>query len=213
MPDEQTGADARYELRESASFAFLLALEALTPPQRAVLLLRDVLDYSVRETAGALGMSEINVKVDPPPRAPRDGRLRPHAAAPRRALHAEHARRPCSGSSGAALRGRGGRRGVPRRRRAPDRATAVASTAPRCAPWSAPIASLRFFLGLQRKLGAEVRVEPRTFNGTPALVVEYEKPRARWAPRLVARCEVDAHGQIRELHLVLASRKLTGLGG
>ncbi len=47
---------------ESVSYAFLLALEALTPAQRAVLLLRDVIDYEVRETAVALGMSEANVK-------------------------------------------------------------------------------------------------------------------------------------------------------
>src|SRR5207248_2077949 len=53
---------ARYDLLESVSFAFLVALEALTPRQRAVLLLRDVFDYSVRETAGALGLSEANVK-------------------------------------------------------------------------------------------------------------------------------------------------------
>ena len=44
------------------SFAFLLALEALTPAQRAVLILRDVFDYTVRETAGRLDMSEANVK-------------------------------------------------------------------------------------------------------------------------------------------------------
>ena len=54
--------EGRYDLLESVSFAFLLALEALTPQQRAVLLLRDVFDYSVRETADALGMSEPNVK-------------------------------------------------------------------------------------------------------------------------------------------------------
>ena len=36
----------RYELVESVSFAFLLALEALTPAQRAVLLLRDVFEYT-----------------------------------------------------------------------------------------------------------------------------------------------------------------------
>src|SRR5262249_22279358 len=41
---------ARYDLLESVSFAFLLALEALTPGQRAVLLLRDVFDYGVAET-------------------------------------------------------------------------------------------------------------------------------------------------------------------
>ena len=53
---------ARYDLVESVSFAFLLALEALTPAQRAVLLLRDVLDYSVKETAKALRMTAANVK-------------------------------------------------------------------------------------------------------------------------------------------------------
>ena len=39
----------------------LIALEALSPQQRAVLLLRDVFDYSVRETADALSLSEANV--------------------------------------------------------------------------------------------------------------------------------------------------------
>src|SRR5207302_4131698 len=53
---------ARYDLVESVSFAFLVALEVLTPRQRAVLLLRDVFDYSVRETAAALELSEPNVK-------------------------------------------------------------------------------------------------------------------------------------------------------
>ena len=43
----------------SVSFAFLLARSRRSPrSQRAVLLLRDVFDYSVRETADALGMNE-----------------------------------------------------------------------------------------------------------------------------------------------------------
>src|SRR6185503_18604970 len=54
---------ARYEFVESISFAFLLALEALTPSQRAVLLLRDVFDYSTAETAAALDITEANAKV------------------------------------------------------------------------------------------------------------------------------------------------------
>ena len=48
---------------ESVSMAFLVALEALTPAQRAVLLLRDVFEYSTNETARALAMSETNIKV------------------------------------------------------------------------------------------------------------------------------------------------------
>ncbi|HEY9284488.1 MAG TPA: sigma-70 family RNA polymerase sigma factor [Pyrinomonadaceae bacterium] len=59
------GADnssARYEMLESVSFAFLLALELLTPTQRAVLLLRDVFDFNVAETAAVLRTTEQNVK-------------------------------------------------------------------------------------------------------------------------------------------------------
>ncbi len=55
--------DARYQQKESLTFAFLVALEALTPKQRAVLLLRDVYELSGRETADAVGTSEGNVKV------------------------------------------------------------------------------------------------------------------------------------------------------
>jgi RNA polymerase sigma-70 factor, ECF subfamily len=60
--DRQLSPEGRYDLVESVTFAFLLALEALTPQQRAVLLLRDVFDYSGRESAEALDMSEVNVK-------------------------------------------------------------------------------------------------------------------------------------------------------
>src|SRR5687768_14484375 len=47
LSDESPPLDplARYELAETGSYAFLLAAEALTPTQRAVILLSDVLDY------------------------------------------------------------------------------------------------------------------------------------------------------------------------
>lgn len=60
--EELGSPSVRYELLESVSFAFLLALEVLTPTQRAVLLLRDVFDLNVAETASILQMSEQNVK-------------------------------------------------------------------------------------------------------------------------------------------------------
>src|SRR5499427_709758 len=62
LAHERGDPAARYDMLESVSFAFPLALEALTPAQRAALLLRDVFDYSVKETAEALGMSEPNIK-------------------------------------------------------------------------------------------------------------------------------------------------------
>jgi RNA polymerase sigma-70 factor (ECF subfamily) len=62
-PASHDPPDARYDRLESVTVAFLLALEALTPRQRAVLLLRDVFDYSVCETAAALDLGDSNVKV------------------------------------------------------------------------------------------------------------------------------------------------------
>jgi RNA polymerase sigma-70 factor (ECF subfamily) len=50
----------RVEQRESVSLAFLLLLERLTPPQRAVFVLREAFDYSHREIAEILDLTEAN---------------------------------------------------------------------------------------------------------------------------------------------------------
>ena len=49
--------EARYDIRESITLAFLAALQKLPGRQRAVLLLRDVLGWDTAETAGTLDMS------------------------------------------------------------------------------------------------------------------------------------------------------------
>lgn len=50
------------ELRESLSLAFLVALETLSPPERAALLLRDVFGYPYGEIAEILERSEAGVR-------------------------------------------------------------------------------------------------------------------------------------------------------
>jgi len=55
------GPDARYEQRESIELAFAAAFQHLPARQRAVLILRDVLGFSARETAEALEMTPVSV--------------------------------------------------------------------------------------------------------------------------------------------------------
>jgi RNA polymerase sigma-70 factor, ECF subfamily len=62
IPDDlvagiETSPEARYDTLESITFAFLVALQVLPPRQRAVLILRDVLDWHADETAQMLGLS------------------------------------------------------------------------------------------------------------------------------------------------------------
>jgi len=53
--------EARYSESESISISFLTALQVLPPRQRAVLILRDVLDFSANETAEVLEITVSSV--------------------------------------------------------------------------------------------------------------------------------------------------------
>lgn len=57
LRDASPSPDALYESRESVSLAFLAVLQMLPPRQRAALVLRDVLGWSVPDVAGMLEMT------------------------------------------------------------------------------------------------------------------------------------------------------------
>lgn len=201
------GAEARYSLLESASVAFLLALEALTPAQRAVLLLRDVFDLSVREVSGSLGIGEGNVKViHHRARAAMDAydsRRRPPDAALRQrtsvALEAFLTALAAGDAEAAA------------RLLAPDARTQTDGGGEFVAALrevSGADRVLRFLLKLTQK-SVLSRFAFRELNGLPALVAEVAQSPSRWAPRFVLSVEVDAEDRIAQVRIVLATRKLT----
>jgi RNA polymerase sigma-70 factor (ECF subfamily) len=54
--------ETKFEQQESVSTAFLVLLETLTPPERAVFLFHEVFDYSFAEIAELLGKSPANCR-------------------------------------------------------------------------------------------------------------------------------------------------------
>ncbi len=61
VADQDAGPEARYTARESITLAFLTALQLLPPRQRAILILRDVLDWHAEETADLLDLTVSSV--------------------------------------------------------------------------------------------------------------------------------------------------------
>jgi RNA polymerase sigma-70 factor, ECF subfamily len=61
LADAAPGPEARYEVTEAISVAFVTALQLLPPRQRAALILRDVLGFRASEAAGILDSTEESV--------------------------------------------------------------------------------------------------------------------------------------------------------
>jgi RNA polymerase sigma-70 factor (ECF subfamily) len=78
LPADAPGPDTVAERNEAVSLAFTTALQLLSPRARAVLVLRDVLGFSARESAGILGSTEeaIGMTLGRARRAVRDNRER-----------------------------------------------------------------------------------------------------------------------------------------
>ncbi|MCG8421295.1 MAG: sigma-70 family RNA polymerase sigma factor [Proteobacteria bacterium] len=203
-------ASTRYELLESVSLAFLLALEALTPTQRAVLILRDALDYSGRETARALALSESNVKTTL------------HRA--RKAMNGyERLPRPDPAKIGqrteqiltrfmAALNSQDADtiEGMLRDDvRALSDGGGVYNAAAR--PIFGRDRVVRLYLKLAKKLGVPERWEIQPINGRPALLTWITPPSPRIARFSVTAIDVDNAGLIAEIYAIMAPDKLTAL--
>jgi RNA polymerase sigma factor (sigma-70 family) len=62
VPTDGTGPAEHAELADSLSMAFLVLLEALSPVERAVFMLREVFGYGYPELAGIIGKTEVNCR-------------------------------------------------------------------------------------------------------------------------------------------------------
>lgn len=197
-------------MKESISFAFLLALEALTPTQRAVLLLRDVFDYSTSETAEALDKTEANVKVlllraRRKMREYDGGRVDLSPArqdATRRALEQF-------------LLYLGARDAAGLERLLAEDVISLSDGGGEVSAARQPVRGrdkvLRLILGLAAKSIAEPHVEVRVLNGLPAMLVEDVRSITTAATRYTIHIEVGDDGRIRGLHAVVAPGKLTAV--
>jgi RNA polymerase sigma-70 factor (ECF subfamily) len=206
-PDPET----RYGLAESATYAFLLALEALGPRQRAVLLLRDVLGHSARETADLVGASEGNVRVlhlrarraleayDSARCIPTPDLRERHRAALQRFLDCLLAQDVRGLETILA-------ESVETLTDAAGEYTALAT------PLGGRARVARLYLvAAQHRQAGGTRTEIRLVNGLPAALVTLERPVRRQAPRTLLRCELDGEGRIRLVHAILAPSKLAAL--
>ncbi len=199
----------RYELLESVSYAFLIALEALTPAQRAVLLLRDVLDYTARETGVALDMSDANVRTTHH-RARRAMRAYDTArCVPTKALKERTREMLSAFLVNMAL----GDVDAMEKLLVGD-VVALSDSGGRYLAARLPVTGAnkvaRLMLGI-RHPEAGMRFAIREVNGLPALVAEFERPGERIAPRFVLLAVPDSDGRISGLHTVLAPEKLTAV--
>jgi RNA polymerase sigma factor (sigma-70 family) len=203
--------EGRYDMLESVSFAFLLALEALTPKQRAVLLLRDVFDYSVAETAQALGVSEPDVKTTHH-RARRAMEAYDHERCrPTREVQ-ERTRTVLAELMGAFARG--DLAGAERRL-----ATSVVALSDGGGEFFAarvPVIGVervaKFYGNVAARSLAGATHEMTMLNGLPAIVTAIPGSVPGQAAHLVTAIALDDDGRVARIWSILATRKLTALG-
>ena len=211
VPSDDPGPESRYGTIESATLAFLVALEALAPRQRAVLLLRDVLGYPAAETAQLLETSEGNVRVL-------------HLRA-RRAM-GSYDRARCVPTAELRARHRAALEQLLRCLLAQDTAGLEALLAESVrtvtdaggeftalrAPLCGRARVARFYVrAAANRAAGGPSFEIRLVNGLPAAVIALARPVRQQAPLTVLSLDLSDDGRIEAIRTVLASRKLVGV--
>lgn len=206
QPDEAVPG-ARYSTAESLSLGFLWAAEQLDDKQRAVLVLRDVLGHSVRETADTLGLSESNVKVI----AHRvHSRMKTWEDTQRRSLAVPHERvvDAMRRFFGAVAAG--------------DRAAAEATLAEDVCLLSDGggeyFAARKPVLGVAKVAGFNLKIasaypmpssfELRTLGGVPSMVLHRPGAPEGVSPRSCVQMQLDDAGLIHRIYILLTARKV-----
>ncbi len=208
--DPRADPESSLRLAQTATLAWLVAAEALTPEQRAVLLLRDVFDWDVAEVCAAVERSPGAVRslhlrarralADAPIPALDPQTLRAHE----RALHGV-LRALLEGDEGAlqrllsddvVLRSDGG-----------DEVHAIG----RRLVGSARVA--RVALALARASGPPEAVRIVQINGLPAIIERSPLHRlARWPTTSLTSVVLGPDGRIAQVFSVVAPSKLTRIG-
>ncbi|TFH19588.1 MAG: sigma-70 family RNA polymerase sigma factor, partial [Myxococcales bacterium] len=206
------GPEVRYELLESVTFAFLLAVEALTPRQRAILILRDVFDYPTSEIAALLGISESNVRVVL------------HRA---RTVMRSYNGAPCRPDDGLEERTRRVLESFMRCLAEQDvdgLAELLADNVRTVTdpdgtytavkrPLSGRHAVSRLYLSVAKRRMKVANFDICVANGLPVVVVNFAESERQQAPCALIHCELDSEGLIREIDTVLGPRKLADILG
>ena len=199
----------RYDLIESVSMAFLLALEKLTPRQRAVLLLRDVFDYSIQETAAALEMTSSNVKV-----THHRARLAMQEYEGVRTLPTRSNQQRTATRLREFLTHLQNQDVAAVEAMLTDDVRFVGDGGGEFPSALRPILGrdkvVRLLFGLMARRPADARISVRMLNAAPAVLAESDAP-AGWARRFVTRIDLAPDGRIREVHTTIATRKLAAV--
>ncbi len=201
--------EADYAAHESVRLAFLIALEALGPSERAVLVLRDALDYSAREAGDALGLSEANVRTIHL-RARRKMEAYDQQRADRASADAQ--RDALANLMMALASGDAGQLTALLTADVRTRTDGAGVVRAALREIVGPTKVTRFYLGLMRKVGGtEMTAALREINGQPALVVDLAAVGPRWGRRMVFTVDAEASGRVRRIWVLMAPDKLGGV--